>query len=81
MSIYVYILDFCYCYTIVWCLNFSQGNVRLSHVHTVIVDEVDTMLTQGFGNDIKELFTALAGQQGSDGDLGLISSSVPLDGQ
>jgi superfamily II DNA/RNA helicase len=31
----------------------EQGNVYFSHVNTIIVDEVDTMLTQGFGGDIR----------------------------
>ncbi|RYG96722.1 DEAD/DEAH box helicase, partial [archaeon] len=30
-----------------------QHNVYLSHIHTVIIDEVDTMLMQGFGGDVR----------------------------
>eukprot|EP01038_Epipyxis_sp_PR26KG_P014050 gene14050-18843_t len=33
----------------------EQGNVYLSHVDRVIIDEVDTMLTQGFGADIRAI--------------------------
>jgi ATP-dependent RNA helicase RhlE len=31
----------------------EQGNIYLSQVTHVIIDEVDTMLTQGFGSDIR----------------------------
>lgn len=31
----------------------QQGNVFFSHVNKIIIDEVDTMLTQGFGSDIR----------------------------
>jgi superfamily II DNA/RNA helicase len=33
----------------------QQGNVFLSHVRHVVIDEVDTMLTQGFGADIRAI--------------------------
>eukprot|EP01041_Mallomonas_annulata_P001027 gene1027-2015_t len=33
----------------------EQGNVYLSQVTHVIIDEVDTMLTQGFGSDIRAI--------------------------
>lgn len=33
----------------------EQGNVYFSQVNTVIIDEVDTMLTQGFGSDIRAI--------------------------
>ena len=41
----------------------EQGNVFLSHVNTVIIDEVDTMLTQGFGNDIKNILKTVLRRQ------------------
>ena len=31
----------------------DKGNLYLSQVTHVIIDEVDTMLTQGFGSDIR----------------------------
>ena len=36
----------------------KQGNVYLSQVSHIIIDEVDTMLTQGFGSDIREIIQA-----------------------
>jgi superfamily II DNA/RNA helicase len=36
----------------------EKGNVFLSHVTHVIIDEVDTMLTQGFGSDIRAILRA-----------------------
>jgi superfamily II DNA/RNA helicase len=38
----------------------EQGNVYLSHVSHVIIDEVDTMLTQGFGSDIRAILRSVA---------------------
>lgn len=37
----------------------EQGNVYLSRVRTVIIDEVDTMLTQGFGADIRAILRSV----------------------
>lgn len=37
----------------------QQGNVFLSHVNTLIIDEVDTMLTQGFGSDIRGILRSV----------------------
>jgi superfamily II DNA/RNA helicase len=31
----------------------QRGNVFFSNVNKIIIDEVDTMLTQGFGGDIR----------------------------
>eukprot|EP01039_Chlorochromonas_danica_P009169 gene9169-10122_t len=46
----------------------EQGNVFLSHVHTVIIDEVDTMLTQGFGSDLRAILrSVLARKEGPEG--------------
>ena len=36
----------------------EQGNVFLSKVNTIVIDEVDTMLTQGFGSDIRGILRA-----------------------
>ena len=36
-----------------------QGNVFLSHVTHVVIDEVDTMLTQGFGSDIRAILRSV----------------------
>jgi superfamily II DNA/RNA helicase len=33
----------------------KQGNVYFNQVSRVIIDEVDTMLTQGFGSDIRAI--------------------------
>lgn len=33
----------------------EQGNVFFSHVNYIVIDEVDTMLTQGFGSDIRAI--------------------------
>lgn len=35
------------------CNRVSQGNVFFSQVTHVIIDEVDTLLTQGFGADVR----------------------------
>lgn len=37
----------------------QQSNVFLSQVNTVIIDEVDTMLTQGFGSDIRAILRSV----------------------
>lgn len=37
----------------------EQGNVHLSQVDTVIIDEVDTMLMQGFGSDIRTILRSV----------------------
>jgi superfamily II DNA/RNA helicase len=37
----------------------KQGNVYLSQVTHVIIDEVDTMLTQGFGPDIRAILRSV----------------------
>jgi len=37
----------------------EQGNVFLSQVDTVIIDEVDTMLMQGFGPDIRSILRSV----------------------
>lgn len=37
----------------------KQGNVYFSHVTHVVIDEVDTMLTQGFGPDIRAILRSV----------------------
>jgi len=37
----------------------QQGNVYLSQVSHIIIDEVDTMLTQGFGGDIRSVLRSV----------------------
>jgi len=39
----------------------EQGNLFLSQVDTVIIDEVDTMLMQGFGPDIRSIVKIVVG--------------------
>jgi ATP-dependent RNA helicase RhlE len=36
-----------------------KGNVYLSQVNQVVIDEVDTMLTQGFGSDIRTILRSV----------------------
>ncbi len=33
----------------------ERGNLFLSQVNYIVIDEVDTMLTQGFGSDIRAI--------------------------
>ena len=33
--------------------HMKHGNVFMSNVRNIVIDEVDTMLTQGFGNEIR----------------------------
>ena len=42
----------------------EQGNVHLSQVDTVIIDEVDTMLMQGFGPDIRTILRSVMSRRG-----------------
>lgn len=37
----------------------QQGNVYFSQVRHVVIDEVDTMLTQGFGPDIRAILRSV----------------------
>ena len=45
----------------------DQGNVYLSQVTHVIIDEVDTMLTQGFGSDIRGILRSVLGNKANIG--------------
>lgn len=40
----------------------EQGNVFFSQVNHIIIDEVDTMLTQGFGSDIRDILKVSTGK-------------------
>ncbi len=40
----------------------EAGNVYFSHVTHVVIDEVDTMLTQGFGSDIRAILRTTLGR-------------------
>jgi superfamily II DNA/RNA helicase len=41
----------------------EQSNIFFSHVNQVIIDEVDTMLTQGFGSDIRAILRSVLANQ------------------
>ena len=45
----------------------QQGNLYLSQVTHVVIDEVDTMLTQGFGPEIEQLLRPLLRDGGKEG--------------
>lgn len=66
----------------------SQGHVYLSHVTHVVIDEVDTMLVQGFGNDIRAILRSVmsrgpapAAQLLLDGGSAAVASSGPSEGE
>ena len=40
-----------------------QGNLFFSHIRHVVIDEVDTMLLQGFGPDIREVLRGVLHRQ------------------
>lgn len=46
--------------------HWKQGNVYFSQVTHVIIDEVDTMLIQGFGNEVREMLRATLGRKPKD---------------
>lgn len=59
----------------------EQGNVYLNQITHVIIDEVDTMLTQGFGSDIRAILrSAVARDQRNNTlpDMQLIMASATL---
>lgn len=41
----------------------EKGNVYLNHITHIVIDEVDTMLTQGFGSDIRALLRSAMTQR------------------
>jgi superfamily II DNA/RNA helicase len=63
----------------------EQGNVFLSQVDSVIIDEVDTMLTQGFGSDIRGILRSVIANKATQEkkqELAIASaelSGVPVD--
>ena len=44
----------------------DMGHVMLSKVNTIIIDEVDTMLTQGFGADIRAILKSVLSRTDND---------------
>lgn len=56
-----------------------QGNVFFGHVNTIIIDEVDTMLTQGFGKDIRDILKSSLKKHGKgEGELQIIMATATL---
>jgi superfamily II DNA/RNA helicase len=47
----------------------EQGNVFFSKVNTVVIDEVDTMLTQGFGSDIRAILRNIMTRTEKEADV------------
>ena len=54
----------------------EKGNVFFSQVTHIVIDEVDTMLTQGFGPDIRAILRAGLNKHSAP-ELGSNSSSIP----
>lgn len=46
----------------------QQGNVYFSHVRHVIIDEVDTMLMEGFGSDIRAILRSVMARRSKDSE-------------
>lgn len=60
----------------------EQGNVHLSQVNTVIIDEVDTMLMQGFGPDIRSILRSVMARRGAPAiDVGKPSTDTHTDAE
>lgn len=56
-----------------------QGNVYMSHVSHVIIDEIDTMLMQGFGSDVRAILrTVLSRQRSSPVEISDTSNNEPV---
>eukprot|EP00597_Dinobryon_sp_UTEXLB2267_P002903 CAMPEP_0170060226 /NCGR_PEP_ID=MMETSP0019_2-20121128/2230_1 /TAXON_ID=98059 /ORGANISM="Dinobryon sp., Strain UTEXLB2267" /LENGTH=446 /DNA_ID=CAMNT_0010265717 /DNA_START=381 /DNA_END=1718 /DNA_ORIENTATION=+ len=55
----------------------EQGNVFFSQVNQVIIDEVDTMLTQGFGSDIRAILRSVL-TRSSDNPVQLVMATATL---
>ena len=58
----------------------EKGNVYFSKVTHVIIDEVDTMLTQGFGADIRAILRSVLGRNISNTLTSSIKDSGSSDG-
>ena len=57
----------------------EQGNLHLSQVDTVIIDEVDTMLMQGFGPDIRAILrTVMMRKSGNSSPVQLVMATATL---
>ncbi|CAM9699719.1 unnamed protein product [Chrysoparadoxa australica] len=56
----------------------DAGNVFLSHLKHVVVDEVDTMLLQGFAEDINKLFRPLVANEQRKQELQFLFASATL---
>eukprot|EP01031_Cornospumella_fuschlensis_P031131 gene31131-37625_t len=59
----------------------QQHNVYLSNIHTVIIDEVDTMLMQGFGSDVRGVLRVVmqnkkAEEEGRDVQLVMATATL-----
>jgi superfamily II DNA/RNA helicase len=54
----------------------EQGNVYFSQVSHVIIDEVDTMLMQGFGSDIRAILRSVMKRNNKSGPISGSSGSV-----
>lgn len=52
----------------------DRDHVYFSHVNTIIIDEVDTMLTQGFGSDIRSILRNVLKRA----QLGMIANILSL---
>ena len=56
-----------------------QGNVYFSHVRHVIIDEVDTMLMEGFGSDIRAILRSVMARHSKESAPPTLTiSSAPL---
>lgn len=55
----------------------QQGNVYFSHVRHVIIDEVDTMLMEGFGSDIRAILRSVMARHSKEAPT-LTLSHAPL---
>ena len=56
----------------------EKGNVFLSHVSHIVIDEVDTMLTQGFGPDIRAILRAGLNKHAEAGAAGVTGSPAQV---
>jgi superfamily II DNA/RNA helicase len=56
-----------------------QSNVFLSHVNHIIIDEVDTMLTEGFGSDIRAILRSVISRPSASSKSSSSSSSATMN--
>jgi superfamily II DNA/RNA helicase len=57
----------------------EQGHVFLSHVNHVVIDEVDTMMTQGFGKDIRAILNSVIANKTRQAEAANAIISVDAD--